>query len=1090
MQPPILWATQRPVIFKITGHPAVKIGATLAGLYACAVAVRIGVSLYLRPRAHYEVLTQAEELLRTEHRFKGLKPSLTVMIACLDVMDRCSSLGLAERCPEAMDRLVGLLAFHVNACLELDLSKHTTTQESSARLAVLVMAVACSLMTPSEIDAALGGDPVSAHIQKVARLCVGVWRRSDLTLINACGFRQTAQQAQASSLGSSGKGAGLGAWAGGYLRRAPVVLRAWRAVLALCNWRWLGIWIGIAFLTAAQGTIGRLRQGSILPDLAHSATNAVESIRQGVSRQLGVPASRVPDVEYLLPAIRRSYEPASVGWTLLGVVGPLLLWATIKELFDNAWAYFESVLRLELSRSMETRIVLRAASTDIAVLQGGSGKQGYTRATVAAISEVSAFFFTVESSLNGNLTRLVASVCLWHYPRAVLIGGLGVLGVSIFTRALWTEVAEAVFQTHYYRPHPTGAAWQELVVEHGTNVLYEGHSLESPPPRPPPFGIPMKHYPGARYPSYWQGLSDSACVRPLFGLATLLGSANASHVCLHAVASSMSPKEWTSLVVANQQPRSARVWSEEGSRLARQCLEVPSRTQSNRWLILKVAIPALNDLRKYCRRLRGEDTPPPQLRGIPTRVVALPETPYADPASDLFSVLHALGVERQHTMLTTSVDAAVSITEDRSESWWHLLTSRARAQVDLLASQLPFVLAASAVGAAVSPSGPAASAVDTASLILQNFDLIDHNSVRLDQRPQAHMTSAVDVKPLPFLMSHRLRQRGILASALEARVALNPQTPGVVHYDSSSSKSWDAMASLLEDGERCTATSNHVLDWYGLRPHPSSPVDIRPELLESAGWTVEFRGVWFSYRGPLGPFVLRDVSFVLPSGGFCGLVGPSGAGKSTILALILMMYVPTRGEVLLNGVPTTSLMTVRAARRRIGYFGGMSPLVEQTTIAENITLGDTLAIKQENGAAAVHAALTQSEGLGAVSSCPAGIATLVGCGMSGFSGGEEQRILLARAFVKSSTSLLLFDEPTSALDPATERRVISNLRNHKQSTTALIATHKLSALIGADWIVVLRETDSTTVVSEQGSWSALTQQPTSTLSRLLTLQPI
>ena len=188
--------------------------------------------------------------------------------------------------------------------------------------------------------------------------------------------------------------------------------------------------------------------------------------------------------------------------------------------------------------------------------------------------------------------------------------------------------------------------------------------------------------------------------------------------------------------------------------------------------------------------------------------------------------------------------------------------------------------------------------------------------------------------------------------------------------------------------------------------------------------------------------VLDDVSLALPADRLTVLMGPSGVGKTTIADLLLGLYEPQRGRILIDDVPLAEI-DLRAWRGMVGYVPQELTLFHDTVLA-NLTLGDP-AISEEEARAALETA-----GAGPfVASLPEGLGTTVGERGMQLSGGQRQRIALARALL-IKPKLLILDEVTSALDPATEAEICDNVRALDGSLTILAITHRPAWLEVAD----------------------------------------
>lgn len=211
------------------------------------------------------------------------------------------------------------------------------------------------------------------------------------------------------------------------------------------------------------------------------------------------------------------------------------------------------------------------------------------------------------------------------------------------------------------------------------------------------------------------------------------------------------------------------------------------------------------------------------------------------------------------------------------------------------------------------------------------------------------------------------------------------------------------------------------------------------------GYDIELRNVTFGYR-PEQP-ILRQVSFRVPSGTSCALVGTSGSGKSTVLRLVYRFYDPEEGAVLVGGEDTRTV-TLDSLRRALGEVP-QDLVLFNDTIRYNIQYGNLEADASMVEAAAKHAAIHDQ-----ILKFPDGYDTLVGERGLKLSGGEKQRVGLARAFLKQPPVVLL-DEPTSALDSTTEKAILHALFDLVHGRTCIVVAHRLSTAAQCDQIVVL-----------------------------------
>ncbi len=209
---------------------------------------------------------------------------------------------------------------------------------------------------------------------------------------------------------------------------------------------------------------------------------------------------------------------------------------------------------------------------------------------------------------------------------------------------------------------------------------------------------------------------------------------------------------------------------------------------------------------------------------------------------------------------------------------------------------------------------------------------------------------------------------------------------------------------------------------------------------------VRFENVSFSYeRGEQR--VLRSVSFTIPAGSTVALVGPSGSGKSTVADLLFRFYEPDSGKITIDGVPLHQL----SRDSLLGQIAVVSqqPFLFNATIRENIAYARPDASPSEVEEAARAAHIHDD-----VAALPRGYDTIVGERGARLSGGQLQRITIARAVLKRA-SMLLLDEATSSLDTEVERKVQEALDTLTRHKTALVIAHRLSTVVNADRILVM-----------------------------------
>jgi subfamily B ATP-binding cassette protein HlyB/CyaB len=209
---------------------------------------------------------------------------------------------------------------------------------------------------------------------------------------------------------------------------------------------------------------------------------------------------------------------------------------------------------------------------------------------------------------------------------------------------------------------------------------------------------------------------------------------------------------------------------------------------------------------------------------------------------------------------------------------------------------------------------------------------------------------------------------------------------------------------------------------------------------------IRFEHVTFRYRVE-GPAVLSDISLGIPAGQMLGIVGPSGSGKSTLARLVQRLYTPESGRVLIDGIDL-ALVDTTWLRRQIGVVLQQNVLFN-CSVRENISLIDPgMPLDHVVGAAALAGAHEF------ILELPHGYDTIIGERGASLSGGQAQRIAIARALI-ANPRILIFDEATSALDYESERIIQENLGRIAVGRTVIVIAHRLSTVRGADRIITL-----------------------------------
>ena len=244
-----------------------------------------------------------------------------------------------------------------------------------------------------------------------------------------------------------------------------------------------------------------------------------------------------------------------------------------------------------------------------------------------------------------------------------------------------------------------------------------------------------------------------------------------------------------------------------------------------------------------------------------------------------------------------------------------------------------------------------------------------------------------------------------------------------------------------------------VLETTPTLHEPAAPT---PLPAADGGATVEFRDVTFSYPGAESP-VLDGVSFTAEAGRTTAIIGSTGSGKTTLVSLIPRLHDATSGQVLLDGVPVTDL-----ARADISAAVGLvpqKPYLFSGTIAHNLRFGDPTADEKQLWDAlevAQGAGFVRERSTGEGDAVATGLESTVSQGGTNVSGGQRQRLCIARTLV-AAPRVFVFDDSFSALDVTTDAKVREGLAQHTRGATTIIVAQRISTITSADQILVLEE---------------------------------
>ncbi|MBR3534739.1 MAG: ABC transporter ATP-binding protein, partial [Oscillospiraceae bacterium] len=265
------------------------------------------------------------------------------------------------------------------------------------------------------------------------------------------------------------------------------------------------------------------------------------------------------------------------------------------------------------------------------------------------------------------------------------------------------------------------------------------------------------------------------------------------------------------------------------------------------------------------------------------------------------------------------------------------------------------------------------------------------------------------------------------------------------------------LLNIQVDWIRSMAMFTRIFEYYDMKPEiENAPDAVTPD---SADGEVEFRNVRFYYEPERE--ILHDISFKLDKGNCIAIVGPSGSGKSTLINLIPRLYDVIEGSVLFDGRDVKTL-DLEFLRRNIG-------IVSQETYLFNGTIRDNLLYaKPDATEEELIEACKRANIYDFIENQETGLDTIVGNRGLKLSGGEKQRISIARILLKDP-ALMIFDEATSALDSISEQKIQDAIEPLIESRTSILIAHRLSTILAADEILVIKDGE----IAERGTHEEL-----------------
>lgn len=254
------------------------------------------------------------------------------------------------------------------------------------------------------------------------------------------------------------------------------------------------------------------------------------------------------------------------------------------------------------------------------------------------------------------------------------------------------------------------------------------------------------------------------------------------------------------------------------------------------------------------------------------------------------------------------------------------------------------------------------------------------------------------------------------------------------------------IGNVINTMQRSRASLERIRDLLAVEPDIRETVDAKPRSLARAA--VSIRGLSFAYPGTSRE-ALRDISLDIAPGATLGIVGKTGSGKTTLVKLLLRVYEPPAGTILIGGGDIRDL-TLESLRDQVAYVP-QEGFLFSTTIRDNIAF-----YKRESELGPVEAAAKQAQIYASIAELPDSFETRLGERGVTLSGGQRQRTGLARGLIKDAP-ILIMDDSVSAVDAVTEKRIVDAVRKARAGKTTIIIAHRISALKHADEIVVLDE---------------------------------
>ncbi|MBR0904584.1 type I secretion system permease/ATPase [Bradyrhizobium liaoningense] len=280
------------------------------------------------------------------------------------------------------------------------------------------------------------------------------------------------------------------------------------------------------------------------------------------------------------------------------------------------------------------------------------------------------------------------------------------------------------------------------------------------------------------------------------------------------------------------------------------------------------------------------------------------------------------------------------------------------------------------------------------------------------------------------------------------------------------------LSQLWQDFQQVKISVDRIGDILNKFPEATSMSKVH---LPPAKGRITIRNLTFRYNDG-GREVLSNINLDIPAGQVIGIVGPSGSGKSTLTKIIQRLYVPERGQVLVDGIDIAQV-DPSWLRRQVGVVL-QENLLFNKTVHENIALANPAMPRSQ-----VIAVARLSGADEFINSLPLGYDTIIEERGANLSGGQRQRLAIARSLA-TNPKILIFDEATSALDYESERVIQENMRHIVRSRTVIVIAHRLAAVRGCDRIIAVQDGR----IVEDGTHRELIDLPTSLYGRMWRIQ--